>query len=211
MGAVVQVALDPPARLVAGGDDPRPRRHELRAALDVGDRRGDQLAEVGQALLRAGRQRTAPRASHERTPHPPEEHHRGDDPRHDALGVDEVVEVGPDGRVLVYPCRATAEHLLMAGRRAWTPGALPDAHDVRLHAGARDDGGQPIRVEPTQNCEIQVQEPVDLVGDRGEDLGRRRRARDERRHAPQRRLLVSKLREPLTVLARILESAGQPA
>ena len=55
--AVVEVALDPPPRRVGRGHDPCPRSLELGAALRVRDRGGDELGELGQALLRVGRQR----------------------------------------------------------------------------------------------------------------------------------------------------------
>ena len=45
LGAVVEVALDPPARGVAGLDDACARGGELLAGLDVRDRLGDQLAK----------------------------------------------------------------------------------------------------------------------------------------------------------------------
>ena len=73
--AVVQVALDPPALGVAGGDDPRPRRldlGELAAQLDAQPRDLDRQAagldqlgqQVGRSLRRrgrAGRRPAAPR------------------------------------------------------------------------------------------------------------------------------------------------------
>ena len=46
LGAVVQIALDPPPRLIGGGDDPRPRGHQLGAGLGVRDGRGDELREA---------------------------------------------------------------------------------------------------------------------------------------------------------------------
>lgn len=51
LGTVVQIALDPRARLVGGGHDPRPRRHQLRPALGVvegdGELAGGQRDGVG--------------------------------------------------------------------------------------------------------------------------------------------------------------------
>ena len=52
LGAVVQVPLDPPARLVGGLDDPAPRCRELGGALGVRDRGRDQLGELRDARLR---------------------------------------------------------------------------------------------------------------------------------------------------------------
>ena len=50
LGAVVEVANDPPARLVARGQDAGARGGELIAAVGVGDRRVEQLRELRQAL-----------------------------------------------------------------------------------------------------------------------------------------------------------------
>ena len=57
LGAVVQVPLDPPARLVGGGDDPRPRGGHLGLCPGVRDRGRDQLGEPGQPRLGVRRQR----------------------------------------------------------------------------------------------------------------------------------------------------------
>ena len=59
LGSVVQVAHDPPAFLVGGRHDPRPRRRQLGPGLDVRDRRRDQLGELPQARLGVRRQRPA--------------------------------------------------------------------------------------------------------------------------------------------------------
>ena len=55
--AVVEIADDAPALLVAGRHDARAGRGDLRAALGVRDRRGDEVGEAGEPLLGAGRQR----------------------------------------------------------------------------------------------------------------------------------------------------------
>jgi len=59
LGAVVQVLLDPPARLVDSGHDPRPRRSHLGPRLGIRDRGRGQLGEPGQPRLGAGGQRRA--------------------------------------------------------------------------------------------------------------------------------------------------------
>ena len=46
LGSVVQVAHDPPPLLVGGRHDPRARGGELRAGVDVRDRRGDEPGEL---------------------------------------------------------------------------------------------------------------------------------------------------------------------
>ena len=55
LGAVVEVAPEPPALLVARLEDARPRGGELLARVGVGERVGDQLGERGDALLGVGR------------------------------------------------------------------------------------------------------------------------------------------------------------
>ena len=52
--AVVEVALDPPARLVRCGDDASARRRELGLAFRVRDRGRDELGELLQSLLGVG-------------------------------------------------------------------------------------------------------------------------------------------------------------
>ncbi len=61
LDAIVQVAPDAAARLVAGGHDPRSGGGQRRLRLGVGDRGADQLGEPGQPVLGAGRQRPSRR------------------------------------------------------------------------------------------------------------------------------------------------------
>ena len=56
LGAVVEIAAEPPALLVAGLEDACPRGGELLARVGVGERVGDQLREGRDALLRVGRE-----------------------------------------------------------------------------------------------------------------------------------------------------------
>jgi hypothetical protein len=51
LGTVVQVALDPPAGLVRGGDEARPGGGELREILRVRDRRRYKVRERGETRL----------------------------------------------------------------------------------------------------------------------------------------------------------------
>ena len=48
LGAVVQVAAEPAALLIAGLDDPGTRGGQLLARVNVGERGGDELREVGE-------------------------------------------------------------------------------------------------------------------------------------------------------------------
>jgi hypothetical protein len=68
LGAVVEVALDPPSGVVGGGDDPRARLLELDPRIDVGDRLRDQLGECAEARFRLGAERLAVGTHRERAP-----------------------------------------------------------------------------------------------------------------------------------------------
>ena len=46
MGAVVQIAFEPPPRVVAGHDDPGAGRGEFGAGLGIGDRGCNQIREI---------------------------------------------------------------------------------------------------------------------------------------------------------------------
>ena len=72
LGAVVQVALQPPALGVAGLHDARARARELLVGVGVGQRLGDELGEVAQPMLGPGGagSRTVGRGD-EHTPQPP--------------------------------------------------------------------------------------------------------------------------------------------
>ena len=70
LDAVVQIALDPPPRLVGRRDDTRAGGGQLGATLGVRDRGGHELREAGQARLGVGRQR--PRLGGRRDDGPPE-------------------------------------------------------------------------------------------------------------------------------------------
>src|ERR1700688_2952174 len=49
---VMEIALDPAPCLVAGGDDPGARRDQVVAGMDIGDRAGDEVREVGEPRSR---------------------------------------------------------------------------------------------------------------------------------------------------------------
>jgi hypothetical protein len=51
LGAVVQVAAEPAALLVAGLDDPGPRGRQLVARIHIRQRGGDQLGELGEPMF----------------------------------------------------------------------------------------------------------------------------------------------------------------
>src|SRR3954469_14275572 len=57
-----------------------------------------------------------------------------------------------------------------------------------------------VTVEAQHPDLVRAEEPPDLLGNRAEHLGLRNPSRDQRCHAAQCRLLVSKLRERLALL-----------
>jgi hypothetical protein len=58
---VVKIALQTPAGLVAGRDDPGPRRGKLRPGLGVGNRSRDEIGKVANPLFGICRQGLGPR------------------------------------------------------------------------------------------------------------------------------------------------------
>ena len=84
LGAVVQIAHDPAAGLVSGGEQTRPRGDELVTAVGVRDRGVEQLGELGHALLGVARRRLARRpARDDHAPEPPVDDDRRSDGRAD--------------------------------------------------------------------------------------------------------------------------------
>ena len=164
-------------------------RSHLLARLGVRDRGRDELGEVGEALLRTRGQRTAAREDGDLTPRPPREHDRAGDPRLRVLGADEVVDQSPD-RSGVDSDRASAEQLRHAGHRWAGIEAEADGRSVGHGAADGEESPQPIRVVSREAGLVRVQQLVNLLGDRSEDLVGGSTTRDERRHPPQRRLLV---------------------
>src|SRR6266851_5485238 len=74
--AVVEVSLDLPASLVRRRDDPPARGGQLRPAIRIRDRGGDQVRELRHALLRAGRELLAVCPGGNRPPERPLDHNR---------------------------------------------------------------------------------------------------------------------------------------
>src|SRR4051812_40646968 len=69
--SVVEIALDSPARLIGGGDDPGAGGSELGPALGVGDRSADELRELADPRLRVeGERGIAPGRGGYHTPQP---------------------------------------------------------------------------------------------------------------------------------------------
>src|ERR1039457_1397377 len=106
LDAVVQIALDPPPRLIRGGDDPRPRGHQLGVALRVRDRRGDELREARETRFGVPRERLVGllRVDEQNAPQPPLDNDRAADRGADPeLFSNERGDVPENAVVVVYP------------------------------------------------------------------------------------------------------------
>ena len=203
LGAVVQIALDAPARLVGGGHDPRPGGGQRGLRLGVGDRGGDQLGEAGQPRLGVRRQRLLRADATIMTPHS----------RPSTLIGTPTAERTPAARGRCRrPRRGVA--VVVDPRR---PAGLEHQRDARSarrgSTGCRPRRpGAPVLVHvPTivavpsgsyrlMTVHVGGEQPPGLRGDRGEHLLRRRRPGHQRRHPPQRRLLLG---EPAQLHARL--------
>ena len=192
--AVVQIPLDPPARLVRCGDDPGARRGELSRGLRVRHGDGDELGEGLQALLGAGGEALVPRLDGERAPRPPADDDRDGQRRPDPHLADLLGEraadlaVGrrdrPAGR---WPARSRGRSVARASSgspRPRGPDRAPGTGDDRHHA---------VRIEPDDHRGDGSEHARDLGPDRGYDLRRGRVAGDEGRDPPQGGLVLEQL------------------
>ena len=108
-------------------------------------------------------------------------------PRSSTNGPSSGDAIGPN-RLRVRPSRSdrSSSSTVADERRSESrcPAALQARHERHRVVG----------LEAHQGCRIGAQEPADLLVDRREQLVLRHAARDERRHAPERRLLLRDLR-----------------
>ncbi len=77
----MQVSLDPPPRLVGGGDDPGPRGGQLASGVGVRDRRPDELGEGGEPGLGVGGKHVVARRGEHHPPESSTDHDRSGDRR----------------------------------------------------------------------------------------------------------------------------------
>jgi hypothetical protein len=77
----------------------------------------------------------------------------------------------------------------------------PDGDIAAGLAPTADDGDGVIGLEAAQSSRVRRRKPTDLGDHRFEHLGRRPAPRHERRHPPERRLLIGKARELFVRLA----------
>jgi hypothetical protein len=66
----------------------------------------------------------------------------------------------------------------------------PDGYPLQAFADADDDDGRAVRLEAPDGGAVGFEQAGDLVADRGEEVARFGTRGDERRYAPQRRLLL---------------------
>ena len=188
--AVVQIADHPPALVVGRRHDPRPRRRQLRPRLGVRDRRRDQLGEARRAATRCPPAAARPAAtSTTMTPQ------RRPSTTIGAPTAERPPSCARRPRPLRWPPRSRcgpAALFRAPARRCLSPQGQTGA-DREGGAGLaplRDHGDRRVGLVADHSRVVDAEEPCHLLGDRGEDLRRRRLVRDERRHAPQRGLLL---------------------
>ena len=129
--AVVQVALDPAARLVGRLDDAHARRLELDPGVDVGDRLPDELGERAEARLGVAREGRAGGPGRHGAPQPPVD----DDRRADRRPHPQRAQLG----------RVLARHALVGVH----PGGRERRLDPRERRRAADLICRPVGNEPT--------------------------------------------------------------
>jgi hypothetical protein len=176
---------DPPQRRLLLGEPGEPG-----AGLGIRDRRRHQIGELGQPRLCVRRHRffQAPAGGHH-APETPLDCDWRPNRRADASFAGRRTD-RPGGVVIALdPDRPTS-------LRNQGGGVLPakcqpgtDGEDEAGLSPGGEEGDRPVRLAAAQVREFDRKEPPDLLDNRREHLLRGHRARDQRRHAPQRRLI----------------------
>ena len=164
---------------------------ELGAALGIRDRRCHELGELRDALLRVGRQGFAPVRDCHDAPEVALDDDRGGNGR-DEVHLAEVLGDRARGVPVagVVVSRGTAGAVDRGGgQEVLERPTGADRNDGDALGEADDDHRGSVGLE-ARDGGLGAEEPADLVGDRGEDIGGADSACDQRRHPPQRRLLV---------------------
>ena len=194
LDAFVQITLDPPPRLIGGGDDPRPGDGQGGQALHVRDRRGHELGEAGETRLGVPGERRAPRLRMEKhnAPQPPLDQDRaGDRGANPELVPDERRDEPGNALIVVYPDRGPGPEdgrgQIASFERPW-----PRNQGMLLTLGSPggQDSHRRIALVAAHPGQVRAEQPPGLPGDRREHLVRRHLARHQHRHPPQRRLLL---------------------
>jgi hypothetical protein len=164
---------------------------QLGARLAVGDCGRDELGEAGKSLLGTRGEGPAARVDDHQPPQRAGDDDRAGDRRAHAELADLVGHRPRGAGPVVDACRAprlthAARDVDALGHRQARAG-----NDVVAVGGPRgDDGLGVVGLVARHPGEVGAHEHARLLGDRREDLGRRRAPRDQRGDAPQRRLLL---------------------
>ena len=200
LGAVVEVSHHAPSRLVRLGEETRAGGRQLVAAVRVRDRHGEQLGELHHPLLGVGRRHLAAPLG---DGHPPKPSFHHDRRAHDGANADVADQLRDGARaipVVLHTGRLlSAAHL---GRHVLPCVTEPRAGRCQLRARSamREEGQRVVGLVPAERHAVGAEQPFHLGGDGVEDRRRGRALSHEGRHAPQRRLLVGKLRQRLAAL-----------
>ncbi len=191
LGAVVQVAAEPAALVVAGLHDPGARGGELFPCVHVGEGRGDQLREVGKPVLNPfGKRAWASARGHDAPPRRPGDRQRRADGRLDPDRPQPLHELAPDVRVVIDPLRPAAAPHLPRDRRPIDGDVLARREPGRPVGGpGANDGLGPVALEAQDVGALHAEDPADLFADAVEQAARLRITGHEHCDSTQRRLL----------------------
>ena len=174
--------------------DPRPRRRQLRPRLDVRDRGRDQLGELRDARLGARRQRRRlPRRGDHRRPTGGRRRRSARRPRSGRRARARATPSGPVASAWSSmragrPVRWTSAATLL--RRSTATACRPADAGV-LAAGVRDERGGAVGLVAVQPRDVDAEQRARTSSaTAAKTSAGGRLARDQRRHAPQRGLLV---------------------
>ncbi len=174
LDAVVEVALEAPARLVGGGDQPGARGHQLGAGLGVRDRGFEQLREPGHPLFGVGRRRVlALPARRDQPPQPALDDDRGRDARAQASLAGELRQGTLRSLVVLDPGRPPGPPHHCRGALALDAHARADrrSRDIQPAVGEHED--LVAGLEAVQRNLVGVQQRLHLPGHSVEDRGGR--------------------------------------
>jgi len=183
---------------------------QLRPALRVRDRGGEQLGELLQASLHTKRQKLVGGRNVHRTPQTALDNDRGRDRADDTQATCGSRD-GPAGRRPVHRVDTGGTSGAVDLRRRHSGLELPSRPDPDIE-GLRDadeDDRRPVAGEP-EDHRLRPEQASDLVADGREDLDGRHAARHQRGHPPQRGLLLGDQAEPGVQLG-VIQGDGELA
>jgi hypothetical protein len=157
----------------------------LRLRLGIGDRRREQLGEVGQARLAVRRELGRRRRDDHRAPHAPRRGDRNGHRRADAGAADVLGDLTLHARVILDPRGLTAGmHPRQSTRPVQPPALLAREHDEATLGVARALHHAAVVLEPHDARQRHMQDPRHLLGDDREQPRRLSLLRHKRRHPP---------------------------